>query len=315
MTRLPLSQNSQKKEWRILNMKKNCLVCDKEIIRKSEWSYEKYFNMKYCGRDCYFLTIRGKKGKPSPHKGKHWTAFEKNCSICNKKFLTIPSRIEKRQGKYCSRNCFYNSRKGENTVPWMNIPNRKTWNKGLHIQSNTGRTHFKKGQIGWFRGKKRPEISVIFKGIKPEKAIEAAKITNLGNSYRKGKTFSEESKKKISESKKGQMIGKDNPRWKNGISELRSLVRHLPEYREWRMKIFIRDNFQCIVCGKKGYIEADHYPIMFAILLQEAINLYGKDIQKIRTYIPLFKAQGRTVCKEHHPRIYTGNQYRRGIYL
>lgn len=35
----------------------------------------------------------------------------------------------------------------------------KIWNKGLHIQTNTGRTHFKKGNPGYWLGKKRPSPS------------------------------------------------------------------------------------------------------------------------------------------------------------
>ena len=176
------------------------------------------------------------------------------CLVCQKSIKTIPSRIKKGQGKYCSRKCFYKSREGKNTVPWLYIEGRKTWWKelGLKPPVNTGRTRFKKGQVGYFKGKKRPEISAMFKGIKPEKAIEAARIANLGNSYRKGKTFSEEAKRKISESRKGQLMGEDNPKWNGGVTELRDLVRHLPEYKEWRTKIFIRDNFQCIFCNKKG---------------------------------------------------------------
>ena len=33
------------------------------------------------------------------------------------------------------------------------------WNKGLKVQTNTGRTHFKKGFTPWNKDKKRPEIS------------------------------------------------------------------------------------------------------------------------------------------------------------
>lgn len=38
-----------------------------------------------------------------------------------------------RHYKYCSRKCSYK---------------RSIWNKGRHVKTNTGRTHFKKGQTG-----------------------------------------------------------------------------------------------------------------------------------------------------------------------
>ena len=221
--------------------------------------------------------------------------------------------------KFCSRKCFYESRKGGDGIPWLRKfdfkKGEKSWISGLHIQTNTGKTHFKKGQIGWSRGKKRPEISILFKGVRPEKAIESAKIANRGNKYRLGKRHTEETKIAISESRKGKAVGKNNPRWNNGVSELRDQVRHLPEYRLWRENIFKKDNYRCIFCGKGGYLEADHNPEPFAKLLQEAITIYGKDVQFIRSYTPLFQAKGRTVCKECHPHEYMGNQYQGGVYL
>jgi len=35
---------------------------------------------------------------------------------------------------------------------------KPSWNKGKHIQTNTGRTHFKKGMTPWNQGKKRPNM-------------------------------------------------------------------------------------------------------------------------------------------------------------
>lgn len=42
------------------------------------------------------------------------------------------------------------------------------WNKGKHIQTNTGRTHFKKGQSAWNEGKPAPwAIGGFKKGMVP----------------------------------------------------------------------------------------------------------------------------------------------------
>lgn len=44
----------------------------------------------------------------------------KNCLICNKEFKTIPAKIKVGRGKYCSKQCYFISKKG-----------KATWNKGL----------------------------------------------------------------------------------------------------------------------------------------------------------------------------------------
>ena len=55
------------------------------------------------------------------------------------------------------------------------------------------------------------------------------------------------------------MTGKLNPHWMKD----RNLVKCRPngnkDHIEWRQKVFERDNFRCLDCGKRGgYIEAHH---------------------------------------------------------
>lgn len=93
-------------------------------------------------------------------------------------------------------------------IPWnkdkkgvMPIP----WNKG------------KTGGVGYWKGKKRPDISVRQRG---------------SNHYN----------------------------WKGGCYDsIEKTIRHSPEYKEWRNKVFERDNYTCQECRKTGgYLEADH---------------------------------------------------------
>lgn len=48
--------------------------------------------------------------------------------------------------------------------------------------------------------------------------------------------------------------------WKGGTSSKNSLVRNSPEYKDWRSKVFKRDNWTCQKCSKRGgqRIEAHH---------------------------------------------------------
>ena len=106
-----------------------------------------------------------------------------------------------------------------------------------HKQSNTGRTHFKKGEP----------------------------------SYRKGIKMTEEQKKKISLSKKGQTSwnkglkgyksGSDNCNWKGGITEENDIIRKSKDHKDWSKEVYAKDNYECFHCGKhcqKGDIVAHH---------------------------------------------------------
>lgn len=90
-----------------------------------------------------------------------------------------------------------------------------------------------------------------------------------------------------------------NPRWRGGITKLRDAIRHLPEYREWRNKIFERDNWTCQFCEKRGgYIEADHYPILFVEIMKEYNILSVDDALNCKLFWDI--SNGRTLCKACH---------------
>lgn len=110
---------------------------------------------------------------------------------------------------------------------------------------------------------------------------EKAKLFGFGK-WMKGKTLSEETKKKISISniggnrttfrkgseigkytrfKKGDLriIGERNNFWKGGITPINTKIRNSIEYKLWRISVFERDNYTCIWCGQKGgKLHADH---------------------------------------------------------
>lgn len=78
--------------------------------------------------------------------------------------------------------------------------------------------------------------------------------------------------------------GIKNPNYKNGDYIALNIFRNTPEYKEWRIRIFIRDNFTCQSCKKRGgNLEVHH--IKPAILYKELI---------------LEMSNGITLCKECH---------------
>ena len=82
----------------------------------------------------------------------------------------------------------------------------------------------------------------------------------------KNKVFSLETRKKISDSKKGKrrldvsirQIGSNNPSWKGGVSTIHASIRGSIEYKLWRKSVFERDKYKCVWCGISGYLQADH---------------------------------------------------------
>jgi hypothetical protein len=65
----------------------------------------------------------------------------------------------------------------------------------------------------------------------------------------------EEQRIRLSESKKGEK----SPFWKGGVTSINKIIRNSVEYKLWREKVFIRDKYTCVFCGKKGGdLNADH---------------------------------------------------------
>jgi len=104
------------------------------------------------------------------------------------------------------------------------------WNKGKKIQTNTGKTHFKKGNIPPFKGKHLPD----------------------------------EVKKKMSLKLRNRAMlktrGPLNWNWKGGTSRTEDKkIRQSIEYKIWRRAVFERDKHTCIWCGiRGGKLHADH---------------------------------------------------------
>lgn len=155
---------------------------------------------------------------------------------------------------------------------------------------------------------------------------------NLGYFYcMNKKPHSEETKRKISLARKGQivpmdvrkkmsetskkngngkwMIGKkhseetrekmrlkrqksDNPNWKGGITPINHLIRNSQEMKLWREAVFKRDNYTCVWCGNnKGDKQADH------------IKRFA-DFPELRFAID----NGRTLCVPCHRTTFYGNR-------
>lgn len=139
-------------------------------------------------------------------------------------------------------------------------------------------------------GKKRVDYKLseegrdsIIEGLKKRKVSEKV-ITHISN-LNKGK------------------IGKKHPKWtENKKRPFHSSVRQLHQYKNWRTKIFQRDNFTCQHCLKRGGdIEADHYPELYSEILKRN-NI--KTVDQAIACQELWQATGRTLCMKCHRKTY-----------
>ena len=108
-----------------------------------------------------------------------------------------------------------------------------------------------------------------------------------------GSKLSEERKRKIGLANTGKrrtpeqlekIRGKNHHCWKGGISCDNHRLRATFKYQQWRLKVYIRDNFTCQSCGKVGgYLNAHHI---------KSFAKYPKSRFDINN--------GVTLCKECH---------------
>ncbi len=135
----------------------------------------------------------------------------------------------------------------------------------------------------------------------------------------KNKSHTKEFRQK--QSKKMKKIlsnSKNHWNWQGGKSTLANFIRNLNENKDWRNKIFGRDNYTCQECSQiGGYLEAHHIK-EFHILLAEFLKEYNQfsPIEDKETLIRLAMnwrpfwevSNGKTLCKKCHL-IMRGNSY------
>lgn len=112
----------------------------------------------------------------------------------------------------------------------------------------------------WRKGKffKGMEIGVFKKGISP---------------WNIGKQHSDETRKKMSIKARRPKPGNKEEKnffWKGGISPLRLRLHASFHYKDWRRRIFKRDNFTCQICFITDVpFHIDHFPKSYSEIIQQ----------------------------------------------
>ena len=185
----------------------------------------------------------------------------------------------------------YKPRRGHQSTMSKLTSKKPAWNKGLkgyYKKSPEEKEQIRQRMLGDKNPAKRPEVAEkirqhhlkhpisYWKGKKRGDMPWLPKFTEGHKPWNKGRPFLE-------------IRGDKHPNWKGG-SKARSL--NTFEYRQWRIAVFERDNYMCVMCGKKGYLEADH------------IRRWA-DYPELRFDVN----NGRTLCKECHKSVTFGRIY------
>lgn len=121
----------------------------------------------------------------------------------------------------------------------------------------------------------REHLSAFWKGKKksPEhiENIRKAKLGENNPMYRRPRSL--ETRTKASQALKGiprteewrhnlskaVKRGPDSNFWRGGVATANNIARHSVEYKDWRTKVFQRDNYTCQRCKVRGgKLQADH---------------------------------------------------------
>lgn len=100
----------------------------------------------------------------------------------------------------------------------------------------------------------------------------------------KGKKLSKSHVENLKKSHIGK-VGSLSSNWKGGITKESFKIRNSKEYKCWRLKVFERDNYKCVLCGydKGNILQADHIK-PFAYYPELRLDI----------------SNGRTLCKPCH---------------
>jgi hypothetical protein len=146
----------------------------------------------------------------------------------------------------------------------------KLYNKGLGIYCGYSCA----GKDRFFSESTRTKMSERLKGNKIRVGCKMSEESKLKiGKFSTGRHPSVETRRKLSK----WQIGKNNPNWKNGITNLAILIRCLEKNSEIRNQTFQRDDYTCQECGAKSgkgkHIELEaHHVYSFSQLLTEFLT-------------------------------------------
>jgi len=118
----------------------------------------------------------------------------------------------------------------------------------------------------------------------------------------KGWKHTEDAKRRMSiGSRKTAPKGEKHWYWKGGVSPLRNKLEGTFAYKEWRKKVFERDNYTCRDCGQRGgYLEAHHKKPFLTIIKEIDMAIENKYEYALSCKVLWEISNGITYCLQCH---------------
>ena len=192
----------------------------------------------------------------------------KKCLICGKTITKQPSRSLKdwnNRTKCCSPKCRY-----AYTAKILK-GNKNSVGKNMHPRSEETKEKIRKA---------------LWKGGKPKCLVCSKQLSAYGAKHCKiHRPITLKTRKKRSIAIKGEK----SHSWRGGITPINRKIRGSLKYKLWHEAVMKRDNWTCVLCGKKGStLEVDHI---------KQFAYYPKLRFKV--------SNGRTLCKDCHKKTKT----------
>jgi 5-methylcytosine-specific restriction endonuclease McrA len=211
-------------------MLKNCLNCNNEYHVKPF----RYNESKFCSKSCQAKKQKETMaGKNNPN---YKDAGKKECLLCKSQYHTYNSKR-----KYCSDKCasIANRKKPEDKAQRKKTQTKKTYECKDCKEPTT----------------KNRMFCVTCSPKENSKTEINCKICN-----EKVETY--KSRLRVYCSKECQFIdykNEGNPNYIDGRTPENKKIRNSKKYKDWRIAVFQRDNYTCVICKKVGnQLNADH---------------------------------------------------------
>lgn len=243
--------------------------------------------------------------------------MDKTCQQCNQVLKKRPSEgfINWHTRKFCSRSCFFASRRGlskynNGICLYCNKQYKRIRVKTLYCDktcADKGRvgkfTAWNKGKTGYLSETIRQKMSQRRKGRVPWNKGTTGLMPTPWN---KGIPATPKELERLRLlAKTRNQSGENHWNWQGGITPENYKIRNSPEYKNWRDRVFIRDNYTCQKCSRKRRPS-------------DRVVLHADHIKPFATHpeLRLCVDNGRTLCRECHLNTDTwGGRLQKALYL
>lgn len=184
---------------------------------------------------------------------------------------------------------------------------RTPWNKGLSKSTDSRVAKYSKtislnmiGRRVIFSEEHRQNLSVSLRNSAKIQSMAGKKIKERGHKIDCRCCFC-------------YKIGKNNPSWKGGKTFIGGFIRKLPQNKNWKISVFVRDKYTCQKCSQVGGKLTAHHRVQFSEILSKFLLIHSQYspiedkeilINLAIVHSPFWDvSNGETLCNRCHKRV------------